>query len=223
MKILSSLLFGSALAFSSAAALSASAAELIQNGGFENGVYSDTQGGNTNSSVPVGWTPNAAFDLNPGFNNVGTAPNSGTYNLSIANYDYQPIAALSQTFADVAGSTYAGSLYVYASRGGDAAANFTASIDGATEVSVGDTINSYTQETFSFVGTGHDTLQIVANTNPGEWEVDDVSISGAAAAVSAAPEPSTWLLMIAGIGGIGLMLRRAKQISGFKFKDAFAA
>ena len=37
------------------------------------------------------------------------------------------------------------------------------------------------------------------------------------------PEPSTWALMLFGIGGIGLMLRRAKRISGFKFKDAFKA
>ena len=29
--------------------------------------------------------------------------------------------------------------------------------------------------------------------------------------VSAAPEPSTWLLIIAGIGGVGVMLRRVKQ------------
>ena len=41
--------------------------------------------------------------------------------------------------------------------------------------------------------------------------------------VSAVPEPSTWLLMIAGIGGIGLMLRRAKQTMGFRFRDAFSA
>ena len=40
---------------------------------------------------------------------------------------------------------------------------------------------------------------------------------------SAAPEPSTWLLMFAGIGGIGLMLRRAKETMGFRFKDAFSA
>ena len=41
--------------------------------------------------------------------------------------------------------------------------------------------------------------------------------------VSATPEPSTWLLMIAGIGGIGLMLRRAKQTMGLRFKDIFTA
>ncbi len=39
---------------------------------------------------------------------------------------------------------------------------------------------------------------------------------------SAAPEPSTWLLMFAGIGGIGLMLRRAKKTMGFRFKDALS-
>ena len=41
--------------------------------------------------------------------------------------------------------------------------------------------------------------------------------------VSAAPEPSTWLLMIAGIGGIGLLLRQSKRTAGFQFKDAFSA
>ncbi len=41
--------------------------------------------------------------------------------------------------------------------------------------------------------------------------------------ISAAPEPSIWLLMFAGIGGIGLMLRRAKSTMGFRFKDALSA
>ena len=40
---------------------------------------------------------------------------------------------------------------------------------------------------------------------------------------SAAPEPSTWALMIAGLGGIGLMLRRAKKTMGFRLKAAFSA
>jgi hypothetical protein len=40
---------------------------------------------------------------------------------------------------------------------------------------------------------------------------------------SAVPEPSTWLLMFAGIGGIGLMLRQAKRVPGFRFKHSFAA
>ena len=50
-----------------------------------------------------------------------------------------------------------------------------------------------------------------------------VSYATQVGGVSAAPEPSTWLLMFAGIGGIGLMLRRAKKTMGFRFKDALSA
>ena len=40
---------------------------------------------------------------------------------------------------------------------------------------------------------------------------------------SAAPEPSTWVLMFAGIGGIGLVLRQAKRKIGFRFKETCVA
>ena len=39
-------------------------------------------------------------------------------------------------------------------------------------------------------------------------------------AVSAAPEPSTWLLMFAGLAGVGAMLRRAKSYAGPRAKVA---
>ena len=40
---------------------------------------------------------------------------------------------------------------------------------------------------------------------------------------SAAPEPSTWALMVAGIGGIGLVLRRAKKAMGMRSKITLGA
>jgi hypothetical protein len=40
---------------------------------------------------------------------------------------------------------------------------------------------------FSFVGTGSDTLTIQGNTNPGEWSVDDVSVTGAAVGATLLP------------------------------------
>jgi hypothetical protein len=43
-------------------------------------------------------------------------------------------------------------------------------------------------------------------------------VTATATTVSAAPEPSIWLLMIFGLGGIGLMLRRAK--AGLKISAA---
>ena len=52
---------------------------------------------------------------------------------------------------------------------------------------------------------------------------DVAYIKGAFAPVSAAPEPSSWLLMFAGIGSIGLMLRQAKRTMGFDLKDVLSA
>jgi len=41
--------------------------------------------------------------------------------------------------------------------------------------------------------------------------------------VSAAPEPSTWALMLFGIGGLGMALRRNKRIKDLRIKPALAA
>jgi hypothetical protein len=60
---------------------------------------------------------------------------------------------------------------------------------------------------FSFVGTGHDTIQLQA-TVPGNGGVffDDVSVSGGV------PEPATWALMIGGFGLMGAALRRRRAM-----------
>jgi len=39
----------------------------------------------------------------------------------------------------------------------------------------------------------------------------------------AVPEPSSWALMFAGFGGIGLMMRRARKLRGSQFAGAVAA
>jgi hypothetical protein len=41
-------------------------------------------------------------------------------------------------------------------------------------------------------------------------------------AVSAAPEPSAWALLMLGVAGIGLMLRRARRTPGFRWRDCLA-
>jgi len=50
-----------------------------------------------------------------------------------------------------------------------------------------------------------------------------LGVTVASDAISAAPEPSTWFLMIAGIGGAGLMLRRAKNAFGLRAVGASVA
>ena len=65
--------------------------------------------------------------------------------------------------------------------------------------------------------------------DPGTFSIADGFTEGegtltiSEAAVSAAPEPSAWLLMITGVAGVGLMLRQAKRKLGCRLKDAFAA
>jgi hypothetical protein len=165
------------------------AGNLVQNCGFESGTYTSTVGGNTNANVPVDWVANAAFNLETGFNQVRNVPNSGTSNLSISNFDYQPLATLSQTFADVSGASYSGSFFAYDDgANGDANAFLQLQVNGASLVTLNDTVAAYQQFGFTFTGTGSDTLTIAAQTDPAEWYVDDVVVTGQTTA--ATPEPA---------------------------------
>ena len=70
------------------------------------------------------------------------------------------------------------------------------------------------QLAFDIGSTAYTGLATVTNHGT---EITSISYTPVAGAVSAAPEPSTWLLMLAGLGGIGLMLRRARTSKGFAF------
>jgi hypothetical protein len=201
-------------AYAGPSACDAVAGNLVLNCGFEGGVYSSTIGGHTNNGVPNNWTPNAAFDLEPGFNFVTNGnPHTGSNDLSIGNYDAEPLAALSQPISDVAGAVYTASFWAYAGAGGDPNAFLRISIDGTSET-VFDSFNTWTQFTFFFTGNGSDTLTIEAQTNPSEWYVDDIVITGATAGVA---EPSSILLLSinllgAAVLGLGLKLRKSVAV-----------
>ena len=83
--------------------------------------------------------------------------------------------------------------------------------------------NTFTYQTSQHFYNG-DSLFINAAAGQTATGTDGTIIAvSAVSAISAAPEPSTWLLMLAGIGGIGLMLRRARKTMGFRLKDALNA
>lgn len=191
---------------------------LVQNCGFEGGVYTSTIAGNTDTNVPVDWVPNAAVDIEPGFNNAffGSSPfvHSGSYALSIGNYDYQPTPTFSQTIADVNGATYSGSFWAFADDGGDPNAFLQLQVNGVTKVALTDTVNSYTQYNFTFTGTGSDTLSISAVTNPGEWYVDDVVVTGQLPGTTVTPEPSELApLALAVVFLMVMVVRKAKAFT----------
>jgi len=64
------------------------------------------------------------------------------------------------------------------------------------------------------------TFNGVAPNAAGAFQME---VTAEPAGVSAAPEPSAWLLMIAGVGGVGLLLRRATKCLGLQFKGVVAA
>jgi len=181
---------------------------VILNCGFEDRTYTSTVGGYTNPYVPSGWTPNAGFDSEQTYNDVRTDPYQGSYNLSIGNFDYQPVPTLSQTFSDSSGVTYFGSLYVeYPGCCSDPDAFFQVLIDGVPLVTLGGATSpdTYTLHTFSFVATGSDTLTLQGNTNPEEWYVDDITV-----APTTVPEPASLLLLSTGLSALAGFVRRRK-------------
>ena len=144
----------------------ATAASFITNGGFEDGAV--TQG--TTNDVPTGWTANSA-DGEGFFGVTNVTPHSGTYDLQIGDYDNLPVEMVSQTFSDLAGGLYTATFYGLRQGNGDPNAYLSVSAGGQTDTLVEDAANddAYEQGTFTFVGTGSDTLTIAARTNPGDW------------------------------------------------------
>ncbi len=184
----------------------AHATNLIANGGFEDGTYS-VDGFN----VPLDWTPNTAVTTYPGFDydRLELAfPHSGHFGLEVGTLPGYSVPTFSQSFSDTVGVTYVGSFYALVRDAiQDPAASLYVSIDGTTKVRVADVFAPYTQETFSFVGTGSDTITFGAQNSP-NFFIDDVSVSPSRLAV---PEPAAWTLMLAGFGLLGGVTRRRRS------------
>ena len=160
--------------------------------------------GNAVCQVPVGWTPNAAFGIEPELQSrcPKTLHTQKTTIFPLRHYGYQPVPALSQTFSDVSGDTYSGSLFVFdGGANGDSGAYFDVWVNNGLLASADDTYAyPWTEINFSFTGTGSDTLSIGADTNPSEWYVDNVSVTGPASTVT--PEPSSFLLLGSGLAEV---------------------
>jgi hypothetical protein len=190
---------------------------IVANCGFEGGVYTSTNGAYSNTSTPNSWTANLGYDEQIGYNQVqGSLVNSGSNAVKIGNTDNEPEPTLSQVLTDVAGATYSGTVYVnYGGAGdSDSGAFFDLSVDGTNLVALNDSATGgggqpFVAYTFSFVGTGSDTLTFGGNTNPSEWFVDDISVvESQGPPPTTTPEPASMLLLLTAGGPLCWMKRR---------------
>jgi hypothetical protein len=209
-----------------AAAAPASATNLLTNGSFDDvgaGATPEGWGGLTyyvdgthpgHVALP-GWTVAAgSVDLTDTHTTWGPAAD-GEYSLDINGWD---AGTIRQGLNTVVGQTYTVTF--------DYSRNAAGAPDPATaDVSAGGQVFHVTAPnnpglfgtgghmlwqtgSFSFVGTGHDTLQLMA-TVPGNGGVffDNVAVSGGV------PEPATWALTICGLGMAGGALRRRRAVA----------
>jgi opacity protein-like surface antigen len=191
-----------------AAALSApaSAAELVTNGGFEQGFF--------------GWTvtPEVNTNVNP------SAAHSGANSTVFLTYPGET-GLLSQTLSTVAGQDYTLSFWIaFATSdpassalnfywGGDKVASFQ---DNAT--------TDYVHIFHVLTATSDSTdLTFLGFSDLGIIVLDDISVTGLSGSLTGGggggggrggvPEPSAWALMILGFGGVGAALRGSRRPS----------
>jgi hypothetical protein len=167
----------------------AKAANLLTNGGFEAGTFAGwAQSGDTTYTYvePSGYSSITAEE---GGNYVWEGPASDGY--------------LSQTFSDTAGQTLHISGWVFNPAGPNG--DFSMSFNGAPQVVVDPIPNqSWTEYQFDVLATGSDTLKIGFSNPPSHSGLDDFSVTP----LASVPEPTTWALMLLGMGGLGATARR---------------
>ena len=176
------------------AAAAANATPILVNGSFETGDF-------------TGWTLGGNTDFTGVASSFGPTPQDGIYD---ANFG--PVGSdgfLSQSFSDSSGQSYNLSFW-FASDGGSPA-DFSASIDSTTLLSIGPVVpgSGFTNYSFNFTGTGSDTLSFTNRNDPAYNYLDNISVTQAIAV----PEPGTLPLFATGLLAF-FLLRRRKNFAG---------
>jgi len=190
------------------------AANIVLNGGFETGDFTDWIV-NGNSDHP--WIVDAA----PGLS--GGSPNSGTYYADTGCVGAQCLsgtaaqqASLAQILGTILGQSYTLTFF-FTTNGNGVANELNVLWDGTSVLDLGPggtlgPIRGYAQYTVSgLVGTGSDTLTFLGRQDPGYNGLDNVAVTGAGGSSATTPEPASLLLFGAGASLIAIRRRRRQE------------
>jgi hypothetical protein len=174
------------------------AQNLVQNGSFETGDFTD-------------WTQTGNFEfmnvVSGSFSSF-TGAQDGTW--YVAGGPLGDLGGIAQTFTDTPGAQYAFSFYLNAV--GDDPSEFVALWNGTTLLDLSDpnTGGVWTLESFTETGTGSDTIEFRFRDDPAYIALDNVSVmqAGGTTTTGTTPEPSSLILMGSGVLALGGAIRR---------------
>jgi hypothetical protein len=180
-------------------------ANLVLNGGFETGDFTDW---NVNGVYTCVGASDLCLGLGPTVDDFDPLAHSGTYAAYLNGPTYSP-DTLSQSIST---ATPGAGYYVTFWLATEASQNtvtpnfFDVVWDSQTVGSVVDGTNpDYVEYSFWVRGTGADTLTFFSGNDPGGFVLDDVS-------VTSAPEPAALGLLLVGMTAVSVAARRRRAV-----------
>jgi hypothetical protein len=134
---------------------------------------------------------------------------SGTW-VAVLENNNSSLTFTNTSFADASSGFYLSSLYLYDGKTSKTTVTITGTLLDGTTVAVTTTVSAGTGTTYSLSGTALDGVALTAvtvTTTQGKLAIDNIVVT-AANTVTAVPEPSSYAMLLAGLGMVGFMVRR---------------